>query len=127
MISSVDRRSFIAVMVATMSASLAAKAAGRDQDNKAIVQLMNEFADAERRYDQAAVSSMLDHAFIYVGNDGSLTRRADFIRLTDKNLNPIDLLDVSDIEVHVRGDTAVATGLVHEKGTIDGHGYEFKG
>ena len=42
-------------------------------------------------------------------------------------MNPLDVLDVTDIEVHVRGDTAVATGLIHEKGTIDGRGYEFKG
>ncbi len=88
---------------------------------------MNEFLDAERRYDKAAVSSMLERNFVYVGNDGSLTRRADFIRLTDKVLNPIDVLDVTNIEVYVRGDTAIATGLVHEKGAIDGRAYEFKG
>lgn len=88
---------------------------------------MNDFADAERRYDKEAVSSMLDKDFIYVGNDGSLTRRVDFVRLTDEVVNPIDILDVTNIEVHVRGDTAIATDLVHEKGIIDGRGYDFKG
>jgi ketosteroid isomerase-like protein len=123
--SSVDRRTFLAAITASVPAVLAAKAA--DQDNQAIARLMNVFADAERRYDKAAVSSMLDKNFVYVGNDGSLTRRADFIRLTDRVVNPIDVLDVTNIEVYVRGDTAIAIGLVHEKGAVDGRGYEFKG
>jgi ketosteroid isomerase-like protein len=108
-------------------AALATKAPAADQDSPAIVRLMNEFLEAERRYDKAAVSNMLDKGFIYVGNDGSLTRRAEFTRLTDKALNPIEVLDFTNVEVHVIGITAVATGLIHEKGTIDGRGYEFNG
>lgn len=125
MTSSIDRRTFLAAIAGGVSGVLVAKRA--DQDNQAITRLMNDFADAERRYDKEAVSSMLDKDFIYVGNDGSLTRRVDFVRLTDEVVNPIDILDVTNIEVHVRGDTAIATGLVHEKGIIDGRGYDFKG
>jgi ketosteroid isomerase-like protein len=120
-----ERRTFLVAITASVPAALATSTAERD--SQAIVRLMSGFVEAERGYDKAAVSRVLDDAFIYVGNDGSLTNRADFIRLTDKVVNPLDVLDVTDIEVHVRGDTAIATGLIHERGTIDGRGYEFTG
>ena len=123
MTSSIDRRTFLAAI--TASVSTVANAAG--QDSQTIMRLMRSLVAAERRYDKVAVSRLLDDAFIYVGNDGSLTDRAEFIRLTDKLVNPLDVLDVTDTEVHVRGDTAIATGLIHEKGTLDGRNYEFKG
>jgi ketosteroid isomerase-like protein len=107
-------------MTAVLAAKVTDQDQDQDQDNQAIARLMSEFADAERRYDKAAVSSMLDKNFVYRGNDGSLTRRADFIRLTDRVVNPIDVFDVTNIEIYVRGDTAIGIGLVHGKGSVDG-------
>lgn len=34
---------------------------------------------------------------------------------------------MSDIQVRVAGDTAVATSFAHEKGAVGGEAYEFKG
>ena len=80
---------------------------------------------AELRYDAKAVDRLLDENFIYVGNDGSLISRIDFIRLTDRSRNPLDLLEITDVDVRTIGDTAIATALIHEKGLIDGRPYEF--
>ena len=80
---------------------------------------------AELRYDAKAVDRLLDENFIYVGNDGSLISRIDFIRLTDRGRNPLDLLEITDVDVRTIGDTANATALIHEKGLIDGRPYEF--
>jgi ketosteroid isomerase-like protein len=88
---------------------------------------MTEFTDAEVRYDAKAVDKLLEENFIYVGNGGSLTSRADFVRLTDREKNPLDALEVTDVDVHTTGDTAVATGLIHEKGLLNGQPYEFRG
>jgi len=82
---------------------------------------------AELRYDAKAVDRLLDENFIYVGNDGSLISRIDFIRLTDRSRNPLDLLEITDVDVRTIGDTAIATALIHEKGLIDGRPYEFRG
>ena len=97
------------------------------EDVKAVQQVMAELTAAELRYDVKAVDRLLDEDFIYVGNDGSLTSRIDFIRLTDRERNPLDLLEITDVDVRTIGDTAIATGLIHEKGLLDGRRYEFRG
>src|ERR1700722_5719583 len=58
-----------------------------------------KFTRAELRYDVTAVDRALDSSFVYVGNDGSLTSRGDFLRLTDKVQNPLEALEITDIKV----------------------------
>ena len=97
------------------------------EDVKAVRQVMAELTAAKLRYDFKAVDRLLDEDFIYVGNDGSLTSRLDFISLTDRERNPFDLLEITDVDVRTTGDTAIATGLIHERGLLDGRPYEFWG
>jgi ketosteroid isomerase-like protein len=97
------------------------------EDTSAVKDVLTEFTKAELRYDAKAVDRLLDEDFIYVENDGSLTNRNDFIRFTDRDKNPLDLLEITGVEVRVTGDTAIATGLIHEKGLINGQPYEFRG
>ena len=95
------------------------------EDIAAVKKAMAELTKAELRYEAKAVDRLLDENFIYVGNDGSLISRIDFIRLTDRSRNPLDLLEITDVDVRTIGDTAIATALIHEKGLIDGRPYEF--
>jgi ketosteroid isomerase-like protein len=97
------------------------------QEVKAVKQVMEELTAAELRYDVKAVNRLLDEGFVYVGNDGSFTSRVDFLGLTDRDRNPLDLLEITDIDVRTTGNTAIATGLIHEKGLINGRPYEFRG
>lgn len=86
-----------------------------------------DLVEVQLKYDVSAVDKLLDGAFIYVANDGTLIRRADFLSLTDAKKNPIELLTVTEVTVSISGDTAIATGLVHEKGLLEGKPYEFRG
>jgi ketosteroid isomerase-like protein len=66
------------------------------------------------QYDAAAVDKLLDPDFVYVSNDGSVVSRAEFIKLTDREKNPLDLLEVTGVQVRTSGDTAVATGTLFQ-------------
>jgi ketosteroid isomerase-like protein len=79
------------------------------------------------QYDAGAVDKLLDPDFVYVSNDGSVVSRTEFINLTDREKNPLDILEVTDVQVRSSGDTAVATGTIHEKGLLYGKPYEFRG
>jgi ketosteroid isomerase-like protein len=104
-----------------------ASAPRASQDVNAVEQVIAELTAAELRYDVKAVDRLLDEGFVYVGNDGSLTSRVDFLGLTDRDRNPLELLEITDINVRTTGNTAIATGLIHEKGLINGQPYEFRG
>jgi ketosteroid isomerase-like protein len=79
------------------------------------------------QYDAAGVDKLLDPQFVYVSNDGSVMSRAEFIDLTDREKNPLDTLEVRDVQVQTSGETAAVTGTIHEKGLLDGKPYEFRG
>lgn len=97
------------------------------EDVKAVRQVMEELTAAELKYDVKTVDRLLDKNFIYIGNDGSLTSRADLIRLTDRERNPLYLIEITDVDVRTTGDTAFVTGRIHEKGRLNGQPYEFRG
>jgi ketosteroid isomerase-like protein len=92
-----------------------------------VKQVLATFIDLQLKYDGKAVGRMLDEAFLYVSPDGSMMNRAEFIKLTDRESNPLDILEVTDVRVRVSGNIAVATGLIHEKGLLYGKPYEFRG
>jgi ketosteroid isomerase-like protein len=79
------------------------------------------------QYHAKAVDKLLDPEFFYVSNDGSVVSRTELINLTDREKNPLDTLEVTDVQVRASGDTAVATGIIHEKGLLYGKPYEFRG
>jgi ketosteroid isomerase-like protein len=95
-------------------------------DVNAVKEAVTELTDAQLKYDASAVDKLLDAAFVYVANDGSVINRIDFVGLSDRKRNPLDLLEITDIDVRTSGDTAVAIGLIHEKGRLDGKPYEFR-
>jgi len=98
-----------------------------DEDANTVKQTLPTFLDLQLKYDADAVGRMLDDAFIYVSPDGSMMSRAEFIKLTNRERNPLDILEVTDVQVRVSGNTAVATGLIHEKGLLYGKPYDFRG
>ena len=79
------------------------------------------------KYDVDAVDKLLAPEFLYVSNDGLIVSRVEFINLTDREKNPLEVLEVTDVQVQLSGDTAVATGIIHEKGLLYGKPYEFRG
>ena|GEM_PF-5536990 len=98
-----------------------------DKDTETVKQVLATFIDLQLKYDGVAVGRILDEAFLYVSPDGSMMNRAEFIKLTDREKNPLDILEVTDVRVRVSGNIAVATGLIHEKGLLYGKPYEFRG
>jgi hypothetical protein len=92
-----------------------------------VKKILAELTELQLKYDANAVDRRLDAAFIYVSNDGTLISRIDFIKYTDRERNPLEVLELTDISVVTSGNTAVVTGLVHEKGLLDGKPYEFRG
>ncbi len=104
-----------------------ASALQASQQVEAVNQAIAELTQAELRYDVKSVDRLLDAAFVYIGNDGSLTNRSDFLSLTNRERNPLDMLEITDVDIHISGDTAIATGNIHEKGLINSRPYEFRG
>jgi len=77
--------------------------------------------DAQLRYDAPAVARLLAKDFVYVGNDGSLATKTEFLPIVeDKKRQSLKLLEWELVQIRFYGDTAVALYFIHEKSAEKG-------
>ena len=83
---------------------------------------------AQLAYDAPAVARLLTKDFVYVGNDGSLAAKTEFLPAAeDKKRRPLELLEWKLMQIRFYRDTAVALYSIHEKSTEKGRSREFRG
>ena len=83
---------------------------------------------AQLRYDASAVARLLTNDFMYIGHDGSLATKTEFLPTAqDRKRRPLELLEWKLVQIRFSGDTAVALYLIHEKSIQNGKPQEFQG
>ena len=120
------RRGIIVLLLLVAVESPAFSQTGGGQSNRvgkaeqAVLKLLDNWMDALKGNDVAALERILADDFMIVGSDGS-------IRSKDQELAPIKSGDikfesftVEGVKVHVYGDTAVVTGVGTYKVTFKG-------
>src|SRR5690242_8554351 len=97
--------------------SLAVSAA---QNNPAtvskILALENQWNTAYKRSDIAVMESLLADDFIITVEDGSTFSKPGYIAHNGNSTVHVEVSDMSDVKVRLHGNTAVVTGVYHEKG-----------
>ena len=84
--------------------------------------------EAQLRYDAPSVARLLAKDFVYVGNDGSLATKTEFLPTAeDRKRRPLEILEWKLVQVRFYGETAVALYFIHEKSTQNGKPNEFRG
>jgi len=84
--------------------------------------------EAQLRYDAPAVARLLTDDFVYVGHDGSLATKTQFLPVPqDRNERPLQSLEWKLVQVRFCGDTAIAVYFIQEKSKQKGKLHEFRG
>jgi ketosteroid isomerase-like protein len=92
-----------------------------------ILALENAWNQAEEHKDIKALDSLLDATLVYVDYDGSIMDKAHFIAsIKEPALHPTQIVNES-MTANVYGDSAVVTGVYHEKGEKNGKPYLRRG
>ena len=104
------------------------------QDNSSdiagrILSLEISWNQAEQQQDTKALDRLLGEKFIYIDVDGSVQNRAQFFEGVKNRPEHIDVIGVEPgtTQVYVYGDSAVASGIYREKGTVHGKAYSNRG
>jgi ketosteroid isomerase-like protein len=94
------------------------RALGQDEGHiaQAVLQLEQQWAEAQRDGKPDVVAPMLADDFITIGTDGKLTGKKELLAHLDRG--DWEQNEISDVKVIVHGDTAVATGLWTGKGMM---------
>ncbi len=107
--------------------AVAQKSTGSDPEQTRIIALENAWNQAEEHKDAAALDALLADSLVYVDYDGSYMNKAEFMSaIKAPSLHPEQIVNEA-MTAHVYGDSAVVTGIYHEKGISAGKPYLRRG
>jgi ketosteroid isomerase-like protein len=78
------------------------------------------------RDDAAAAGGYYDDAFVLTTSSGRMKAKADMVREIALPGLVLDVNETRDVVVRVREDTAVLTGVLHQRGTFDGKPFDVR-
>lgn len=100
-----------------------------NDDAGRVLSLETLWNQAELQQDTAAVDHLLTENFIYVDVDGSLQNKTEFLNGIKNRPEHIDVIGVepASAKVYVYENSAIASGIYREKGTLHGKPYSRRG
>jgi ketosteroid isomerase-like protein len=90
-----------------------------------ITALEHKWCDAYKQRDVGAMNSILADDFIITVEDGSTYGKSGYIAHSSDTSTKVEVSEMVEVRVRVRGSVAIATGAYHEKGTTKGKPYEY--
>ena len=87
--------------------------------------LENRWNEAYLKGDVTTLNSLLADDFIITVEDGSTFSKPGYIAHSGDSTIRVEISEMSDLRVRMHGNTAIVTGVYHEKGTTKGKPYEF--
>jgi ketosteroid isomerase-like protein len=82
-----------------------------------------EFSQAVAANDAAAIGRFVADDWVIVDADGRVIDRARFLNVIESGALSHELMESTDVEVRLHGDTAVVTGITTSKGQFMGQGF----
>jgi ketosteroid isomerase-like protein len=70
-------------------------------------------------------AAVLDEDFVITFEDGSTYSKTGYLSYSASSSTHVELADISEMKIRIHGDTAVATGVYHEKGVDNLRTYDY--
>ena len=104
----------------------AAVSAQEKSDAEVVRALEMKWTESYRQRNIDILSSLLADDFVITVEDGSVYSKAGYISHTADSATRVKVAELSDLKVRMHGNTAVVTGLYHEKGESNGKPYDYQ-
>lgn len=121
---------FLAVLVVALGIGGAAAQPENDDGSGAgtkIMALENVWNNAEKARDTAALDLILDNEMVYIDEDGSVLTKVQFLEHAKQTGPQLQTLVTSGVNVHVYGQTALASGTYRVSGVTRGRPFQRQG
>jgi ketosteroid isomerase-like protein len=112
-------KKFLAIAAMVLIAGIAA-ARPPDDVAQSLIKLENDWAKAGLAGDAAALGKLLTPEYVYTNQDSEMATGAEMVAGVKSGATKYTTFAVSDLKVHVYGDSAVVTGKAATKGTENG-------
>ena len=112
-------------LIVCLLAAPAAMLAQEKSDAATIRSLELKWTQSYKERSIDILSSLLAEDFVITIEDGSVYSKAGYISHSADATVQVQVAELSDLKVRVRGDTAIVTGAYHERGESNGKRYEY--
>lgn len=119
-----NRVVMVCMFAATCLAMLSFAEQKPDATSK-ISALEKSWCDAYKQRDVATMSSLLAEDFIITVEDGSTYGKVGYVAHSGDANTEVEIAEIVEQKVRVRGNVAIVTGAYHEKGKTKGKPYEY--
>jgi len=102
-----------------LAALTSAPARAQDSDVAQIRALEIKVLDMYKNHDLEGFGAILDEDFVITFEDGSTYSKSGYLTFSSTYKAKIEVADIPEMKIRLHGDTAIVTGVFHEKG-IDG-------
>jgi len=82
-------------------------------------------AEAYKNRQVDSFASLLDDDFVITFEDGSVYSKTGYLSYSASSSTRVEVAEVSDMKIRLHGDTAVVTGMYHEKGMDSRTAYDY--
>src|SRR5262252_9173197 len=116
------------VVVCVWVAVLLAGSAGAEQSSSVseIRALEMKMLECYKHRQVEVFATVLDDDFVITFEDGSTYSKTGYLAYSASSSTRIELAEISEMKVRVHGDTAIVTGVYHEKGTDSHKSYDYR-
>jgi ketosteroid isomerase-like protein len=106
--------------------TLAGTCAAQEKSDAATIRAMEaKWTEAYKERHIDMLSSLLSDEFVITVEDGNVYSKAGYISHSADPSVHVDVAEMSDLKVRVRGDVAIVTGAYHERGASHRKRYEY--
>ena len=106
---------------------LAVGAVGQDSSQAANVRALElKMLDCYRLRQVEVFATVLDDDFVITFEDGSTYSKTGYLSYSASSSTRVELAEIPEMKVRVHGDTAVVTGVYHEKGLDAQKTYDYR-
>jgi hypothetical protein len=110
-----------AILVAAAMIAQDARATGAcDSGDAALIALEQRWAGALVQADTRFLSGLLADGFVDAGENGHIGAKAELLQVLGSGALRIRQLELSELKIHVRGETAIVTGKARQQGSFEG-------
>ena len=94
-------------------------------DSEMVRDLEAKLTDAYKHRQVEVFAPLLDEDFVITFEDGSTYSKTGYLSYSVTTSSRVDLVESTDMKIHMHGDTAIVTGSYHERGFDKGEAYDY--
>lgn len=111
----------------TVTGILAVGAVGQDASEASMVRALElKMLDCYRLRQVEVFATVLDDDFVITFEDGSTYSKTGYLSYSASSSTRVELAEIPEMKVRVHGDTAIVTGVYHEKGLDAQKAYDYR-